>query len=60
MVDWEKTSRRVRAKAVLRPKTPEPMMRIEEGGEKGGGEEGSGEGAEPILDNGISELHRGS
>jgi hypothetical protein len=35
----EKASRRARAKAVLSPKTPEPMMRIEEGGEKGGREE---------------------
>jgi hypothetical protein len=36
---WAKASRRVRARAVLSPKTPEPMMRIEEGGEKGGDEE---------------------
>jgi hypothetical protein len=32
---WEKASRRARARAVLSPKTPEPMMRIEDGGEKG-------------------------
>jgi hypothetical protein len=41
----EKASRRARAKAVLRPKTPEPMMRIEEGAEKCC-EEGVGEGDE--------------
>jgi hypothetical protein len=42
MEHWENASRRERAKAVLRPKTPEPMMRIEEGGEKAC-EEGSEE-----------------
>jgi len=31
---WEKSSRRARTKAVLSPKTPEPTMRIDEGGEK--------------------------
>jgi hypothetical protein len=35
-----KTWRRARARAVLSPKTPEPTMRIEEGGEKGDAEGG--------------------
>lgn len=35
----ENTFRRARAKAVLRPKTPEPMMRMDEGGENVEGEE---------------------
>jgi len=39
MVHCAKTSRRARAQAVLRPKTPEPTMRIEEGGENSSGEE---------------------
>jgi len=39
MVHCEKISRRARANAVLRPKTPEPTMRIEEGGEKAPGGE---------------------
>jgi hypothetical protein len=42
-----KASRRVRARAVLSPKTPEPTMRMEEGGEnvleEGEGEEGEEE-----------------
>lgn len=39
MEQLAKASRRVKARAVLRPNTPEPMMRIEEGGEKGAEEE---------------------
>lgn len=39
---WAKASRRVRARAVLSPKTPEPTMRMEEGGENVL-EEGEGE-----------------
>jgi len=35
MEQWEKASRRARARAVLSPKTAEPMMRMEDGGEKG-------------------------
>ena len=34
----EKAWRRASAQAVLKPKTPEPMMRMEEGGEKGDGD----------------------
>ena len=30
----ENSGRRVKARAVLRPKTPEPTMRMDEGGEK--------------------------
>jgi hypothetical protein len=39
MVVREKEGRRERERAVERPKTPEPMMRIEEGGVKEGVEE---------------------
>ena len=56
IVVWKKTSRCVKARAVERPKTPAPMMRIEDGGVKGEAEAEGAAGAVEVEGLGKEEV----